>query len=105
VPSQRQAGIGRFDDMNRRTRLYRAHCEASPWDERPMVEPYLPVEASFAWQKWKKIERQESTMQQVLAKLKPQPIPQGLVPQIVEERLIPFEFSPGTGSSPWYLGK
>jgi hypothetical protein len=101
VPSQRQAGIGRFDDMNRRTRLYRAHCEAhrtrrvSPWDERPIVEPYVPVEASFTWTKWKKYQSENHVLGGVPAA--------GSCGAMVrsselEERLIPFEFSPPQSS-------
>jgi len=37
--SSRTAPCRRHESATSRHRLYRAHCEASPWDERPMPSP------------------------------------------------------------------
>jgi len=46
----------------------------TPEDQSPDApfEPYVPVEVSFAWKKWKKMESQESIMCQHLDELKRQ---------------------------------
>ena len=78
LEQRRRFAIPRLPSM-RFSRLSPASVPSSMPEEalRLPVEEFLPIEESFAWKKWKNIEKQERMMQSRLDELKRRPAAQG----------------------------